>query len=82
MPSMYCMEASEMFLSELTFTSPNIDEQLDKFEQYIYAQHLTEYLARGRSVQVAQDRAKQAAKDDRDYIIELMELARNGDLHI
>lgn len=80
MPSMYSDEADDLFLSKITFTSPNRDEQLDRFEQYIYAQHLAEYLARGRSVKVAQDRARQAAKDDREYALELMELAHNGDL--
>lgn len=82
MPSIYYSDGDKQFLSNITFTSPNRDEQLDKFEQYIYAQHLTEFLVYGWSVQKAQERARQEAKYDREHVLELMELAHNGDLFI
>ena len=80
--SIYFDKAAKVFIwnENIKFDSPNRDEQLDKMELYVYASELQAQLVMGGSIEESQRRAKKEGKEDREYMLCLMECAHNGGL--
>ena len=78
--TIYFDEAAKALIwdENIKFDSPNRDEQLERMELYVYAKELAEFILTGMSIEEAQRRAKKGGKEDREFMLCLMECAHKG----